>query len=85
MFRTRDPTMAAWQGRNDLEPAAIELCPVIGQVLKELKDTQPWFARMSGSGASCFGIFETQERLDEAVETLKAAHPEWWMMQGKIR
>jgi 4-diphosphocytidyl-2-C-methyl-D-erythritol kinase len=80
-----DPTMAAWQGRNDLEPAAIALCPVIGQVLKELKDTQPWFARMSGSGATCFGIFETEERLQAAVETLSAAHPEWWLMQGRIR
>jgi 4-diphosphocytidyl-2-C-methyl-D-erythritol kinase len=80
-----DPTMAAWEGRNDLEPAAIELCPAIGQVLKALKDTQPWFARMSGSGATCFGIFETQERLDEAAQTLRASHPEWWQMQGRIR
>jgi 4-diphosphocytidyl-2-C-methyl-D-erythritol kinase len=80
-----DPTMAAWEGRNDLEPPAIELCPVIGEVLKTLKDTQPWFARMSGSGATCFGIFETQERLDEAAQTLRASHPEWWQMQGRIR
>jgi 4-diphosphocytidyl-2-C-methyl-D-erythritol kinase len=84
-LNTGDPTFAAWEGRNDLEPAAIELCPAIGQVLKALKDTQPWFARMSGSGATCFGIFETQERLDEAARTLKASHPEWWQMQGRIR
>jgi len=82
---TGDPTFAAWEGRNDLELPAIELCPVIGQVLKELRDTQPWFARMSGSGATCFGIFETQERLDEAAQTLQAAHPGWWQMQGRIR
>jgi 4-diphosphocytidyl-2-C-methyl-D-erythritol kinase len=80
-----DPTMAAWEGRNDLEPAAIELCPAIGEVLKALKDTQPWFARMSGSGATCFGIFETQERLDQAAQRLRASHPEWWQMQGRIR
>lgn len=80
-----DPTFAAWEGRNDLEPAAIELCPVIGEVLKHLKDTQPWFARMSGSGATCFGIFETQERLDEAAQRLRASHPGWWQMQGRIR
>ena len=80
-----DPTMAAWEGRNDLEPAAIELCPAIGEVLKALKDTQPWFARMSGSGATCFGIFETHERLDQATQTLKASHPQWWQMQGRIR
>jgi 4-diphosphocytidyl-2-C-methyl-D-erythritol kinase len=80
-----DLTMVAWQGRNDLEQAAIGLCPEIAVVLKELRDTQPWFARMSGSGATCFGLFETEERLLDARERLAAAHPEWWQMQGKLR
>ena len=80
-----DLTMIAWQGRNDLEPAAIGLCPVIAEVLHDLRDTQPWFARMSGSGATCFGLFETEERLAEARERLSAQHPDWWQMQGKLR
>jgi 4-diphosphocytidyl-2-C-methyl-D-erythritol kinase len=80
-----DLTMVAWQGRNDLEQAAIGLCPEIAVVLKEVRDTQPWFARMSGSGATCFGLFETEERLLEARRRLAAAHPGWWQMQGKLR
>jgi 4-diphosphocytidyl-2-C-methyl-D-erythritol kinase len=80
-----DLTMIAWQGRNDLEPAAIGLCPVIAEVLHDLRDTQPWFARMSGSGATCFGLFESDERLAEARERLAARHPEWWQMEGKLR
>jgi 4-diphosphocytidyl-2-C-methyl-D-erythritol kinase len=80
-----DPTMIAWEGRNDLEVPAVSLCPVIAEVLRDLRDTQPWFARMSGSGATCFGLFETDERLDEAAARLAADHPEWWQMQGKIR
>lgn len=80
-----DLTMIAWQGRNDLEPAAIGLCPAIADVLRELRDTQPWFARMSGSGATCFGLFEDEDRLAEARQRLAARHPEWWQMQGKLR
>ena len=80
-----DLTMIAWQGRNDLEPAAIGLCPVIAEVLHDLRETQPWFARMSGSGATCFGLFETEERLAGARERLAAQHPDWWQMQGRLR
>jgi 4-diphosphocytidyl-2-C-methyl-D-erythritol kinase len=80
-----DLTMIAWQGRNDLEPAAIALCPAIAEVLKALRDTQPWFARMSGSGATCFGLFEDEARLAEARARLSAQHPEWWQMQGRLR
>jgi 4-diphosphocytidyl-2-C-methyl-D-erythritol kinase len=80
-----DLTMIAWQGRNDLEPAAIGLCTAIADVLRELRDTQPWFARMSGSGATCFGLFEDDDRLAEARERLATRHPEWWQMQGRLR
>lgn len=80
-----DLTMIAWQVRNDLEPAAIGLCPAVAEVLRELRDTQPWFARMSGSGATCFGLFEDDDRLAEARERLANRHPEWWQMQGRLR
>jgi 4-diphosphocytidyl-2-C-methyl-D-erythritol kinase len=80
-----DLTMIAWQGRNDLEQAAIGLCPAIADVLKDLRDTQPWFARMSGSGATCFGLFEDEERLADARGRLAERHPHWWQMQGTLR
>ena len=82
---TGDPKSIAQAGRNDLEAPAIELCPAIGEILKVLGETDPWLARMSGSGASCFALYETQARLDLAAQKLKATHPEWWMMQGRIR
>ena len=49
----------ALAGRNDLEPSAIAQCPVIADVLAELTGAAPLMARMSGSGATCFALFET--------------------------
>lgn len=66
-LRGGDPLEAAIAGRNDLQPPAIGLCPVVGEVLRWL-DEQPGIvlARMSGSGATCFGLFESGERLARA-------------------
>ncbi len=72
----------AREGRNDLEAPAISLCPVIAEVLSALSDTAPWLARMSGSGATCFALYDTPEARDAA----KAAMPrEWWTMTGRLR
>lgn len=81
----RDPLAAAIEGRNDLEAPAIALCPAIGDVLAALRAADPWLARMSGSGATCFAIYETQAKLDAAVQRLAASHPQWWQMQGRLR
>ena len=77
------PEMIAWlrtHTRNDLESPAIGLVPQIRDVLDSL-DTMTGcsLARMSGSGASCFGLFETRREMMSAAETLKARHPGWWI------
>jgi 4-diphosphocytidyl-2-C-methyl-D-erythritol kinase len=72
----------AREGRNDLENPAISLCPVIADVLAALAETKPWLARMSGSGATCFALYDTPEARDAA----KAAMPSgWWSMVGRLR
>ena len=72
-------------GRNDLEAPAIALCPAIAEVLAALGETGPLLARMSGSGATCFALYEQQDGLDGAVELLASRHPEWWTLAGKLR
>jgi 4-diphosphocytidyl-2-C-methyl-D-erythritol kinase len=72
----------AREGRNDLETPAMSLCPVIAEVLEALEATAPWLARMSGSGATCFALYDTPEARDAA----QAAMPrEWWTMAGRLR
>ncbi len=68
--------------RNDLEPAAIALCPTIGAVLEELTALPGCLlARMSGSGATCFGLFATAEAARDAAARI--ARPGWWSWGGK--
>ena len=70
--------------RNDLEPAAIGLAPVIGDVLARLGDAPgSLFARMSGSGATSFGIFENTEAAAAAAAAIAAAEPGWWVRQSR--
>lgn len=67
------------QTRNDLEPVAISLCSAIAQVLEALRAAPGCrLARMSGSGASCFGIFETSDLAASAAALLRTAQPSWW-------
>ncbi len=75
----------ALAGRNDLEPSAIELCPVIAEVLAALHQTAPLLTRMSGSGASCFALYETQDQCSAALAGIEAAYPGWWAMAGNLR
>jgi len=75
----------ALAGRNDLELPAIGLCPVIAEVLAALDGTAPLLARMSGSGATCFALYQNREARDAAAEAITGAHGEWWQMQGVLR
>lgn len=75
----------ALTGRNDLETPAVALCPVIADVLAALRETQPLLARMSGSGATCFALYERHDAMREATETLMSSHPDWWTMGGSLR
>lgn len=72
-------------GRNDLEAPAIALCPAIGDVLAALTETGPLLARMSGSGATCFALYERHDVIDKALESLQALYPAWWFMSGNLR
>lgn len=68
--------------RNDLEAPARHLAPVIGEVLAALNAMGAGFARMSGSGATCFGIFDTAPRAAESAETLQRHG--WWAMATEL-
>jgi 4-diphosphocytidyl-2-C-methyl-D-erythritol kinase len=70
---------AARAGRNDLEPPATALVPVIGEVVAMLRlQSGVVLARMSGSGATCFALFETEADRDAAARVIAAARPGWW-------
>lgn len=75
----------AEHGRNDLEPAAIALCPRVAEVLAALKETGADLVRMSGSGASCFALYRRHDVMRQASEKLALEHPGWWQMQGNLR
>jgi 4-diphosphocytidyl-2-C-methyl-D-erythritol kinase len=65
---------------NDLEVPAIALQPVIGEVLKAIAALPgALLARMSGSGATCFGIFADDDCCERAARTLQQAAPGWWV------
>lgn len=66
--------------RNDLQTPAIALQPRIGTVLRDLSRlTGVGLCRMSGSGATCFGLFEDQELAQGAARDLVRSHPDWWV------
>jgi 4-diphosphocytidyl-2-C-methyl-D-erythritol kinase len=71
--------------RNDLEPPAVAVAPVIAEVLAELT-VVPGAAlvRMSGSGATCFGLFESEAARDTARAHIAAAHPRWWQLATRL-
>ncbi len=71
--------------RNDLQRTAIEQCPAITDVLTALDKLQPWLARMSGSGASCFALFNAEIERDAAARYFRRHHPSWWVMGGSLR
>lgn len=71
--------------RNDLRPAAVELCPPIVHVLEALKDTDSWMCEMSGSGATCFALYEDVAHRDRAAQVIAESEPQWWQMKGQLR
>jgi 4-diphosphocytidyl-2-C-methyl-D-erythritol kinase len=64
---------------NDLEAPARAIAPVIGDVLSVLSAQRgARLTRMSGSGATCFALFDCDQEATEAARALKALHPDWW-------
>ncbi len=71
--------------RNDLTDAAIALAPSIKTVLSSLEgEPGAKLVRMSGSGPTCFGLFDTKESADEAAARIAADHPDWWCRATQI-
>ncbi len=72
-------------GTNDLEAPALRVQPAIGEVLTALNATNgAWLARMSGSGATCFAIFENTADAQRAAQKIRSDHPQWWVHAGVL-
>ena len=70
---------------NDLTAAAVSLVPEIAFVLESLKSHPACrVARMSGSGATCFGLFDTHAGAHKAAALIAEKHPDWWVRAGSI-
>ena len=94
------PIFKAWDGvdrgpldvslwrdaRNDLAPPAMALVPQIEAVLAALhRQTGVTFSRMSGSGATCFALFETDSDRDAAAQSIASGQPDWWTLASRLR
>lgn len=77
----------AWRdGRNDLEAPACFLVPEISRVLETLADQDGVTTiRMSGSGATCFAIFNSAQQCKVAAASLAERHPGWWVLASRLR
>jgi 4-diphosphocytidyl-2-C-methyl-D-erythritol kinase len=72
-------------GSNDLEAPATRIQPVIGKVISALCATNgAWLARMSGSGATCFAIYENTAEAGRAAQKIQLDHPQWWVHAGVL-
>ncbi|MEP5359559.1 MAG: 4-(cytidine 5'-diphospho)-2-C-methyl-D-erythritol kinase [Nitratireductor sp.] len=69
--------------RNDLQAAAIGLAPEIMEALDRLSASGARLARMSGSGATCFGLYDTIEAAHRAAAMIKQERPGWFVAAGE--
>ncbi len=68
---------------NDLCRPAMESVPEIADVLDTLESQKDCaLARMTGSGATCFGLFSDEKAARKAAQTIAEAHPGWWVRSG---
>ena len=73
-------------GRNDLEAPALQLAPAIGEVLEALAGMAgATFVRMSGSGATCFALFQGEAERDSGQAAIAGARPDWWTLATRLR
>lgn len=80
-----DPLAAALAGRNDLEAPARRLAPEIDRVLALLSTTAgARLVRMSGSGATCFALYDSAADRDAAANAIHAAAPDWWCLASVL-
>lgn len=72
--------------RNDLEGPARALEPAVGVTLARIAATEGCLlARMSGSGATCFGLYAAEPEARAAADAIRARHPDWWIETSAIR
>jgi 4-diphosphocytidyl-2-C-methyl-D-erythritol kinase len=70
---------------NDLTPLALRIVPEIGNITNALNAQKGCtLARMSGSGATCFGLFDTQENAQRAKQSIHDENPDWWVQSGLL-
>jgi 4-diphosphocytidyl-2-C-methyl-D-erythritol kinase len=73
------------EARNDLEAPALQLAPVIADVLARLRAVPgAGLVRMSGSGATCFALFESEDARDAAGAQIAAVEPGWWQLATRL-
>jgi len=71
--------------RNDLEKPAREIAPAIDEVLQAISHSGALRARMSGSGATCFGLFADDKSAGAAAAKIAEDHPDWWVKKARIQ
>jgi 4-diphosphocytidyl-2-C-methyl-D-erythritol kinase len=72
--------------RNDLEPPALKVQAVIGEALGRMRETQGCrLARMSGSGATVFGLYDDCEAAAKAAQEIRRLRPDWWVKATSLR
>ena len=84
---TRPAQLGIWlaETRNDLQPPAVKLVPIIGDIVAQLAETQGcMLARMSGSGATVFGLFGSSGQAHQAAQVMRAAHPDHWVAAAPL-
>ena len=70
---------------NDLEAPACAIAPIIDEVIEALAHEPGCvLSQMSGSGATCFGIFQEGVWADGAAERIKQDHADWWVRRSRI-
>lgn len=80
------PLRAALTGRNDLEPSAFALVPEIGELVGAMQDLPDLkLARMSGSGATCFALFESDAAMKAGAAELMARWPGYWYCETRLK
>jgi homoserine kinase len=71
--------------RNDLEAPALRLFPALQKPLEILTQQHGcWLTRLSGSGATCFGLFETAAQATTAAHAIKKQHSDWWVQSTTL-
>lgn len=79
-LKTVDSLVEALQEtRNDLFSPALKMAPQLAEVLSVLDECGSLFSRMSGTGATCFGIFKNQQAAQKAALLIKSMHPNWFV------